>query len=305
MRTRERSAAALRWAMVLLMASWAAPPPAAAAELYVDNVRGNDAHSGRAPQPGDGRGPLRTVSRALAIARPGDRIVLARTEQPYREVLSLCTGRHCGSALAPFEIDGSGAILDGTAPLAPGLWEPVGGPVFRCRPKLLSYQRLFLNGQPAEHASQARPATLAARQYTKSDLWFYFCVEPEKLPQDYALSVSAQRVGITLYHVHDVIIRNLVIQGFQLDGINAHDSARRIVLENVVCRWNGRSGLAVGGASLVEASGCTFEHNGTAQVLSLGLSHTYLEQCGLASATAQAIVRTKGRVYVDGQEWQE
>lgn len=286
------------------VAAAAAIPPAAAADLYVNNINGDDRNTGRNPQPGDGAGPVRSISRALAMARAGDRIVIARTDRPYREPLSLCTGRHCGSALAPFEIEGNGAILDGRAALAAQLWQPAGGDLFRCRPRLLSYQRLFLDGRPTQHSAAALPSDLAPLHWTKRNGWFYFRVEPGKLPQDYALSASAERVGITLYHVHDVVIRNLVIQGFQLDGINAHDSARRIVLENVECRWNGRSGLAVGGASLVEASGCKFEENGTAQVLSLGLSQTYLEQCALDRGEARPIVRTKGRVFVNGAEWQ-
>ncbi len=278
---------------------------AAAVDLYVNNANGDDRNTARRPDPGDGAGPVRSISRALAIARAGDRIILARTDRPYQETLSLCTARHCGSALAPFEIDGGGAVLEGTTPLAPAAWEPAGGDLFRCRPKLLSFQRIFLDGQPAQHERGTRAHALAPLAWTKENGWFYFRVEPGKLPHDYRLAASAQRVGITLYHVHDVVIRNLVIQGFQLDGVNAHDSARRIVLQNVVCRWNGRSGLAVGGASLVEASACKFEENGTTQVLSAGLSQTYLEQCGLAPAQAQSIVRTKGRVFVDGSEWHE
>lgn len=280
-------------------------PPAAAVDLYVNNASGDDRNTARHPEPGDGAGPVRSISRALAIARAGDRIILAPTDRPYRETLSLCTARHCGSALAPFEINGGGAILEGTAPLAHDAWEPAGGDLFRCRPKLLSYQRIFLDGLPAQHDDGARAHALPALAWTKENGWFYFRVEPGKLPHDYRLAASAHRVGITLYHVHNVVIRNLVIQGFQLDGVNAHDSVRRIVLENVTCRWNGRSGLAVGGASLVEACGCKFEKNGTTQVLSTGISQTYLEQCILVPAQAKTIERTKGRVFVDGDEWHE
>ena len=38
------------------------------------------------------------------------------------------------------------------------------------------------------------------------------------------------QVGVTLYEVRHVIVRDLVIQGFQLDGVNAHDGVRETTL---------------------------------------------------------------------------
>ena len=77
------------------------------------------------------------------------------------------------------------------------------------------------------------------------DGWIYFCVEPGKLPQDYLLTYAKLSVGITLYKVDDVLIHNLTVQGFQLDGINAHDSTGPCRLIEVTARNNGRSGVAV------------------------------------------------------------
>ena len=53
----------------------------------------------------------------------------------------------------------------------------------------------------------------------------YFCVEQTKLPGDYRLSYARQQTGITLFHVDYVLITDLIVQGFQLDGINLFNSA--------------------------------------------------------------------------------
>ena len=80
----------------------------------------------------------------------------------------------------------------------------------------------------------------------------YFCVESSKLPGDYNLSYARDPTGVTLFHVDYVLIADLTVQGFQLDGINLQNSARDVTIVDVTCRGNGRSGIAVGGASLVD-----------------------------------------------------
>ena len=47
------------------------------------------------------------------------------------------------------------------------------------------------------------------------------------------------QVGVTLYEVRHVIVRDLVIQGFQLDGVNAHDGVRETTLSALNCRGKG------------------------------------------------------------------
>ena len=43
---------------------------------------------------GDTTGPVRTIAKALRLAQAGDRIELAKSEQPYRECVSLVGTRH-------------------------------------------------------------------------------------------------------------------------------------------------------------------------------------------------------------------
>jgi hypothetical protein len=116
------------------------------------------------------------------------------------------------------------------------------------------------------------------------------------MPRDYELSYTALTVGITLYEVRHVVISDLVVQGFQLDGINAHDGVFDASLVGLTCRGNGRSGISIGGASRVNLTACLVGDNGAAQVRTEGFSHTEILHCNLLENTAPAVVREGGLV---------
>ena len=145
---------------------------------------------------------------ALRLAQSGDTIVLANTQRPYRESISLVGSRHSGTAQEPFTIRGNGAILDGSAPVPPAAWENYAGPVFRFRPPHLGCQQLFLDDRPATRVFAAPtaggPPELQPRQWCLLDGQIYFCVDLTKLPGDYHLSYAREQTGITLYHVERV-----------------------------------------------------------------------------------------------------
>ena len=102
--------------------------PALGREIFVDNVSGDDHFTGQQPRgTADLSGPVRTIAKALRLAGSGDIIVLAKTNDPYRESISLVGSRHSGTAKEPFVIRGNGAILDGSAPVPAKAWEPYQG----------------------------------------------------------------------------------------------------------------------------------------------------------------------------------
>ena len=200
-----------------------------ARDLYVDNRAGDDRFDGSVSTSVDpGRGPFRTLSRAVCAARAGDRILLANTGRAYREGISLVGSRHSGTAYSPFVIEGQGAVLDGSALIPQNAWQFAMGDVFRFQPERKQFQQLFLNGYPVKRMEAAPGDTRFPRleplQWALVDGWIYFCVEPGKLPQDYLLTYAKLSVGITVYKADDVLIHNLTVQGFQLDGINFHDA---------------------------------------------------------------------------------
>ncbi len=279
--------------------------PALARDIYVSNVRGDDHFNGCSETiAGGGAGPVRTIARALRIVEKGDRIVLAKTEVPYRESISLSTGRHSGYEHMPLVIYGNGAILDGTLPVPPVAWQHVEGDLFRFRPRRLTYQQLYLGGKPAVRR-RVEPSVpelpqLAPLEWMLLDGHIYFRCESGRLPEDYELRFAGRQTGITLYHVRNVVIRDLVVQGFQLDGVNAHDGVNRAVLAGLTCRGNGRSGISVGGSSRVLVQNCLIGDNGEAQFRIEGFSLAELEATDLIANTAPALEVEGGQLLIDG-----
>ncbi len=287
--------------LCLVLLLWSIP--AVGRDIFVDNTGGDDRSTGQQPRNTvDRSGPVQTIAKALWLAASGDAIVLAKTDQPYRESISLVGSRHSGTARQPFVIRGNGAILDGSAPVPPGAWANHEGPVFRFRPPQMGAQQLFLDDRPATRVFAGRsaggPPALEPRQWCLLDGQIYFCVELTKLPGDYKLSYAHDQTGITLFHVDHVLIADLTVQAFQLDGVSLQNSARNVSLVGVTCRGNGRSGIAVGGASLVNIDRSLLGNNGQAQLLTLPYSETHVHDSHLLSNTAPGWVDQGGRVYL-------
>lgn len=296
----------MRASACLLVALLLAAAPAAGRDIYVDNLAGDDSFTGRGLQNlPDRNGPVRSIAKALRLARGGDRIVLAKTEQPYRECVSLVGSRHSGLLDRPFLIEGNGAILDGSAPVPPEAWEHYRGAVFGFRPRGAGPQQLFLDDRPAVRVPASRlekePPKLEPLEWCLHAGQILFCVEPGKLPRDYHLTCALRPTGITLFHVRTVEIANLTVQGFQIDGISACNSAREVRITGVTSRGNGRSGITVGGASQVGIEACVVGNNGQAQLLTLPHGETSVIQSQLFSNTAPARVDRGGRLWIDGR----
>ncbi|MEN6451313.1 MAG: right-handed parallel beta-helix repeat-containing protein, partial [Thermoguttaceae bacterium] len=279
--------------------------PSLGRDIFVDNRAGDDRSTGQQARGTSETGPVRTLGRALCLAQNGDAITMANTGLVYHESISLVGSRLSGSPQRPFVLRGNGAFLDGSAPIPPEAWRPYEGGVFRFRPRLMSYQQLFINDLPASRViatgASHRPPKLRPREWCLLDGQIYFCVEPGKLPRDYRLTCAAGRTGITLFHVENVVIADLTVQGFQLDGISAFNSVRGVSLVNVTCRGNGRSGVTVGGASAATIANSLLANNGTAQLLTLPYSETRLAATHLLSNSAPGWVEQGGRVFLNGK----
>lgn len=286
-----------------LLCAWASV--AVGRELFVDNQTGDDGRNGRAATVDGNNGPFRTIARALKEADFGDRIIIAKTPDPYRESITLQGGRHSGIAGGEFEIVGNGAVVDGSRSVPQGWWKHFRGDVFRFRPPKMSFQTLFLDGVPAvrkyaEKASNRLP-NLEPLEWCLFNRHVYFRTSEQQVPQSFNLAYTALPVGITIYETRHVIVRDLVIQGFQLDGVNAHDNAFDTLLVGLTCRGNGRSGISVGGASRAEIVASLVGSNGEAQVRTEGKSHTILVNCDLVEHdVVPKLDRRGGEVRVEG-----
>lgn len=296
-----RAKAVLAFGTVIIALSvWLSLAPAR--DLFVNNTRGDDQNDGLSEQAlGQRQGPFRTIARALHAAGSGDHIHLAATGVPYQESLTLQAARHSGVENRPFIIDGHGAVLDGSQSVPPDAWEGIGPSLFRFRSETKATHVLFLDGVPAVRKRAAlgalAPPELQPLEWCLFEGYVYFRTAPAKLPWAYNLAHTVLPVGITLYEVRHVVIRDLVIQGFALDGVNAHDGATSVRLVGLTCRGNGRSGISIGGASRVVVEACLVGDNGESQVRTEGFCHARLINCDLIDhPAAPAIDRQGGQV---------
>ncbi|MDX1946912.1 MAG: right-handed parallel beta-helix repeat-containing protein [Pirellulaceae bacterium] len=288
--------------MVCLAGLTLCPSLASARDIFVDNLNGDDRRAGTSSDVhGVDGGPCRTIAKALRIARKSDRIVLANTGAPYRESISIQGANHSGDEVSAFQIVGNGATLDGTISLAAADWEFLHTDIFRVRPPLMSFQQLFLADQPAPRR-QPPPGQLpklAAGEWCLWEGWIYFRTQDGRLPQTYSPSCCGLTVGITLYDVTDVMVSDLVLRGFQLDGINAHDTVRRTDLVGLNAHHNGRSGISVGGASRVRIDTCAAAGNGVAQIRTEGFCIVQTIDNQLDATSAPAIVSEGGKIVAE------
>ncbi len=296
----------MRYVAVLVLAWLTLPSAAPARDIYVNNIAGDDRFDGTAPvSQGARMGPFRTLTRALKLADKGDRVILAATAHPYRESVTLQAGRHSGSAEHPFEIVGNGAVLDGLADVPDSVWTHVGVEVYRFSPPRMSFQLLYLDGRPATRvpvgSADLKLPPLQPLQWCLFQREVYFRPENGRTPGSYRLEYCALPVGITLYQVRHVVIRDLIVQGFQLDGINAHDGVFDTLLKGVTCRGNARAGICVAGASRVRIVQCLAGGNGAAQLRTEGYSHTRLVSCRLLDDTAPPRTSEDGSVVTEDE----
>ncbi len=280
---------------------------AIARDLFVNNLAGSNFSDGRtATSTQPGVGPVQTIARALLLAEGADRIILANTGTPYHESVALQGDRNSGFRNQPFTIDGSGATLDGSSPVPADAWQNYRGDVFRFQPERMAYQQLFLDNLPAKRhpavSSLAGVPPLAPLRWTLHDGWLYFRVEPGRLPDSYHVSDADLQVGLTLYKVQFVLIENLTVEGYQLDGINCQDVHPPVTLRNITAQGNGRSGIAVCGSSHVSIEGCRLGANGESQLHVEGPGETLVEQSELVgTATAPKWLANGSRLLIDGQ----
>ncbi len=279
---------------------------AEAKTVYVNNTMGDDRFTGeREDFDVVEAGPVRTIARATELARLGDTISLADTGVPYQECVSLINKNASGiNAEFPFILDGNGASLDGRVTVEHEKWEhfkeiykdvkdnppEYQGDIFRLHvakyyPNAVCYCMLFVDAMPVQN-KPSEPMESPVGQLNELDAalyegYLYFRPEKGKTPEDYKLEITALRTGITLNHVDHVVIRNLIVQGFQLDGISLANSATNVVIEQCTIRGNARAGMSVGWGSDVKAKRILTCANAFSEVLTLPYSRVKLEKSRL------------------------
>ncbi|MCL2120170.1 MAG: hypothetical protein FWH27_17280 [Planctomycetaceae bacterium] len=240
-------------------------------DIYVNNATGHDRNLGQSSDTADGlAGPVRTIGRAIELSRSGDRIFLAPTETPYRETVCLFGKNQSGDDFTAFTIEGNGAILDGSELLPIEVWSHAFGNTFRFQPTRFTHFQLFENGLPLKRVAvepgAKMPPHLNEMEWCICNGFLYVCLENFKRPQDYRFTYSEKMTGMTIMQTNHVRINDLVVQGFQVDGISIVNNTKNVILDNVIVRGNGRNGLTVGASSTVYAGYSLFGDNNAAQI---------------------------------------
>ncbi len=258
-----------------------------AAEIYVDNLSGNDAYDGTTDVPaGETIGPFRTIARAVRRARMGDMIILKNNKVPYYDSIELTGGQYGANALGHVTIVGNGAVIDGSSEVPPEAWREVDNHLWKMTPFRKGHYLLMLDGKVVpEVAIPRNAAALPGIPVGKWGAWrgsmYFRSGLAERVPLK-SFRFAQRTAGVSLYAVDHVRIVDVTFQHFRLDGINVHDRCNDILLDNVTLVENGRAGLFVGGSSFVEAHACTFDRNREAQVLLRELGAVKLEQCRIS-----------------------
>ena len=265
---------------------------ASSAELYVNNEIGIDSCNGLSPVVTDQKtGPTRTIRRALELAKPADVVHVAPGSGPYFESLSLVGSRHSGVESLPFTIEARGATISGARRVPPDAWVEIAPGTWRFIPVRKGFAQLFLNQQRVPERVQTVDPNSKDIPLLQEHEWCYwkgsilyqqrsgYNSTPSRLPLEFAYDSC----GITLVDVEHVLIIGLHVERFRQDGINVHDRARNILLQDVELRDNGRAGLVTAGTSLVGARNSRITGNRLTQVLGLEKSWLELLDCKLDS----------------------
>ena len=301
----------------------------AAREIYVDNVYGNDDFAGLSPKAIDMNGPVRTIKHALEMAHASDCIILANNpDRPYQESVIVGGEKNSGMPGFPFRIKGNGATIDGSAEIPPEYWHAAGQKgIFFYQPRYMEFQNLFFRGKPCIRldTKDVHSTDELAKLDWKPMRWalydgrVYFLPKEAHMvlalerivPQEdseiaqkraYAMTAPEKRFGLTFFHAHHVDVEDLVIQGFQNDGVNLSDAATYISLKNVTVRGNARYGVTVGTGSSVWMKDCVVGNNQIAQLFTEEAAMASLFTSDLIAYPAPGWIDQGAMVYIDKKQ---
>jgi len=259
---------------------------ACAVEIFVDNLNGSDSNNGAAPGIQSATtGPVRTLQRGVNLIRQGDSLVIMNHGQPYFEPLRLCGGRTSGQPSQPLIIEGNGALICGLRQLPSAGWQPVGEGLWRLTITRKGYYRFFKEGQALTEylpASATFPVDeLPENQWAPLHGAVYFRLPANQPPADQQWTYAAEEQGISLVDIRNVQINDLSVMGFRVDGINADNTCRNIVLDRIVSENNGRAGLAAGGSAKVRLQNSRIAENGRYSILVTESAGVDVQACDL------------------------
>lgn len=254
--------------------------------FYVNNRTGADRNDGVVDTPQSATsGPVKSISRALQLAGFADTIIVANTGLPYYDNISFQGEKNSGDPVRPFRLIGNGATITGAMVIPDGAWREAARDVWKVTPFRKGYFQLVRDGKALPELRPQPGEKWDSIPDLEVDQWcswkgaIYYRVERLVDPASQRLSIARRSCGITVFSAHNIVISDLTIQHFRLDGVNLHDLATDIQLEKLTLRENGRAGLAIGGSSTGRLTGSDIERNRDHSVLIQEAAAVGLEDC--------------------------
>lgn len=258
--------------LFIVLATLSQSPSVLGAVIYVDNFQGDDAFDGTTATPvNPANGPVRTIRRGLQLLQKGGTLNIANQGLPYYESMEVVGGKLSGVPLNPLVIEGNGAELNGSFTVPTTGWRKVGENLWQFTPfRKGTYLLIRDNKALPEMILPPNTRTLPEIPEGQWAAWhgsIYLKTSSLEVPAELNLWFAVRSMGVTLYDVHDVVVRNLKVRHFRMDGINAHDRAKNVLLENIIAEENGRSGITAAGTSFLTIQKPTIQNNGRHSVL--------------------------------------
>ncbi len=269
---------------VVFIASFLAVQSVSASNYYVDNVRGNDANDGLS----DAK-PFKTIRKAILAVKPGDKMYLTKNPVPYYENLQFIN--HGGTKEKPIEVDGRGAVLNGSPAIDPAKWHAEGNNRFSVSlniPKF-GWSRFFVlfDGKMVRMSSCGKggvrpvfkaPAALTALEWTwiEAEKKLYICLPEGKTPATYKVAFPDYTYvsGVLLAGKSSwLTFRNMTTENFVNDGYNIHQECYNVKFYNIRALYNGDDGISAHEACTIEVDGFYAEGNAT------GICHVQECEC--------------------------
>jgi hypothetical protein len=255
-----------------------------ARDLYVDHDKGVDTADALAVArvATSASGPVKTIARAVALARAGDTVHLAATERAYHDSINLHS--RAGEPGRPIVIDGHGAVLTGCDPLRPADWQEAGPGLFRSdtlyaaikgQPFIIDRVYFLFQGDmrhmgrtsKGPKAPFKKPADLQPGEWTfvEGENVFYVRIAPGQSLADAHIEIPYRLNGIAIHgkgNAH-LMIRNLTATHFLNDGFNIHNESQDLRFENIRAVENGDDGFSAHETCQMEVVGLVAIGNST------------------------------------------
>lgn len=227
------------------------PKAAAGSIIRVDPKAGSDTNDGRTK-------PVKTITRGLRLAKPGDTVELAQAR--YFESADL--SRKKGEPGKPITLEGNGSVLDGSELARAADWEALGDGLFRkvkliprMSPAILG-RWFFLFGDRMNHmgrTSKGRSAPLKKPADLQPGEWTYVNDEDAfyirlKAGEDFdaaKIRYPLRSSGVVLSgEGAHLVVRNVIATHVHNDGFNIHGAQRDTVFENIAAIECGDDGFS-------------------------------------------------------------